>query len=692
VGYSLPRPTILYEGETKLNLLEAARLWYDAGYMVVPTHTDGTKRPFGFWRNYQDIENRPDFEHIERLIEQSDSGGIGVITGKASGNVEMLELEGRAASMLKDLDTFADQIGIGHLWKRMREGCVEFSPSGGIHFFVRVTDGEVDGNTPLAERPNPDNASLVERLAETRGEGGFVVVAPSAPRKSQDGKPYRFIKADGDLLTPDRTPNFTKAELTEVHRVFRSLDERRHDIETTPVQIEGTRPGDDFANQTDWAEILEPHGWQRVYESRENTYWRRPGKKEGISASTKNGWFYVFTTSTSFEANRAYGKFFVYAKLNHNGDVTAAAKDLRAKGYGEQSQSPTSIEKQPTQATKRIGTIVATPLSQIEPQPTDWLWNGRMALGAFNLLAGREGLGKSTVAYWAAAEVTHGRLDGHFFGKPKSVIIAATEDSFPKTIVPRLLAAGANLDRIFRVDVAETDGVLRELLLPLDINGLGAAVTENDAALVILDPLMSRISGAIDTHKDADVRQALEPITRICEQTNATLLGVIHHNKMATDDPNSAVMGSRAFTAVARAVHSVVSDPEDEVGARKIFETTKNNLGRLDLAALAFTIEGVDIPTRAGRPAKAGALVWGGESDLRARDAMRMVGRPSTKTKECKDWLRGFITQSGGVASKGQVMGAAKEVGYSERTVERASKDLQIVKRKDGSGGVWELS
>ena len=202
---------------------------------------------------------------------------------------------------------------------------------------------------------------------------------------------------------------------------------------------------------------------------------------------------------------------------------------------------------------------------------------------------------------------------------------------------------------------------------------------------------MSRINSGIDTHKDADVRQALEPITRICEQTNATLLGVIHHNKTATDDPNSAVMGSRAFTAVARAVHSVVADPHDEIGARRIFETTKNNLGRLDLPALTFTIEGVDIPTREGRPAKAGALVWGEESELRARDAMRMVGRPATKGKESEKWLRDFLNASGGIATKNQVIAAGVEAGHSERTLERASKAIGVIKRRDGSGGVWEL-
>jgi putative DNA primase/helicase len=201
-------------------LIEGARLWYDAGYVCIPTNADGSKRPYGFWKNYQDANNRPDFDDLARLIEQNNTGAIGVITGKASGNVEMIELEGRAFDLLPELDAFADSIGIGSVWKRLREGCVERSPSGGIHFFCRVSDGDISGNTPLAERPDSTNPALVQRLAETRGEGGFVVVTPSKNRKNQEGKDYRFVKTkDGQLLTPDKTPTFTQAVLTEIHRL-----------------------------------------------------------------------------------------------------------------------------------------------------------------------------------------------------------------------------------------------------------------------------------------------------------------------------------------------------------------------------------------------------------------------------------------------------------------------------------------
>jgi hypothetical protein len=681
------------------NLIAGARLWYDAGYIVVPTHQDKSKRPYSFWKNYQDVSNRPDFEHIERLIRQTNSGGIGVITGKASGNVEMIELEGRAVTpeTMDKLAAAANAVGLGDLWLRLQTGCVEQSPSGGIHFFVRVTDGEVDGNTPLAERPNPDNPALVERLAETRGEGGFVVVAPSEPRSGHDSG-YKFIKSvDGDC-TPNRTPLMTKAEVKELHRIFGMLDERIHTVEQTPVQIDGTRPGDDFANQTEWAEILEPQGWVKVYDMRGNTYWRRPGKSEGVSASTKDNWFYVFTTSTTFEANRAYTKFYTYAHLNHGGDTTAAAKDLRSKGYGKSNDftytKPTNIEAGTTATANGRRTVIATPVSQIKVLPTDWLLEGRMALGAFNLLAGREGLGKSTVGYQIAADVTNGALDGFYKGKPKSVMIAGTEDSFAKTIVPRLIAAQANLDRIFRIDVADEDGVMGNLILPKDTENLKEAILQHDVALIILDPLMSRVESGIDTHKDSDVRKVLEPITRICEETNACLLGVIHHNKTMQDDPNSAVMGSRAFAAVARAIHSVVADPEDEVGARRIFETTKNNLGRLDLPALTFTIESFSIPTELGRDAVGGRLVWGEDSTIRARDAMRMSGKPPTKKQQAKQWLRDLITDyqeknAGEWMRIDDIEAAAEGEDFSWATVREAAKLLGLNGASGPRSGRW---
>lgn len=208
--------------------------------------------------------------------------------------------------------------------------------------------------------------------------------------------------------------------------------------------------------------------------------------------------------------------------------------------------------------------VTLTPASTITPRPVLWLWALRMALGTLVLIGGREGIGKSTVAYTLAAQVTRGTLPGQYFGSARAVIVAATEDSWAHTIVPRLMAAGADLDRVFRVDVTTADGVGTSLVLPKDLQALERAVTEVGAALILLDPLISRLDERLDSYKDPDVRRALEPLVAVADRTRTTVVGLIHVNKSTSTDTLTLLMGSRAFAAVARAVLFVMTDPDDD--------------------------------------------------------------------------------------------------------------------------------
>jgi hypothetical protein len=104
----------------------------------------------------------------------------------------------------------------------------------------------------------------------------------------------------------------------------------------------GDRPGDHFNRQVSWDAILHRHGWRPYRKAGDVLYWTRPGKKEGISASTgfckgksAGDLFYVFSTSAApFEAEAVYSRFAVYALLEWGGDFTAAARALGAAGYG----------------------------------------------------------------------------------------------------------------------------------------------------------------------------------------------------------------------------------------------------------------------------------------------------------------------------------------------------------------------
>ncbi len=233
-----------------------------------------------------------------------------------------------------------------------------------------------------------------------------------------------------------------------------------------------------------------------------------------------------------------------------------------------------------------------TAASEIEPLPVYWLWDMRIPEGELALVAGPEGLGKSLIVFWLAARISRGELPGEFLGKPRGVLVCATEDSWKHTIVPRLMAAGADRDRIFRVDVKDADDVTVGLKLPADLVQVEAGAVQKDAALMILDPLMSRLDERLDTHKDGDVRRALEPTVELAHRTGMSVIGLIHHNKSGTTNPLDRVMASKAFTAVARSVHTVVYDPDDESRSRRLFGTPKSNLGPSDLPSLSFTVVG----------------------------------------------------------------------------------------------------
>jgi hypothetical protein len=327
-----------------VTLLDAALDLHKHGCSVVPAATDGTKRPAIAWKNGQarraEASQLDDWfgNRIHRVTPLYD--GLGVITGAISGNLEMLEVEGRASHLVSELAKLMADNGFADLWTRLCSGYLEQSPSGGLHWLYRV-DGPARPNTKLARRPHPDNPALVDVLIETRGEGGFTVTAPSAGRTHPTGLPWRLLAG-----TPATIPTLTIDERDAVHAIANMLDEMPAiDEPTRPLSTVGSsggkRPGDDYNARADWADIIGAHGWTRTKHFGGTCYgWTRPGKnpRDGISATTGRNDadnLYVFTSSTEFDTEKAYSKFAAYTLLEHNGDYAVAAGQLRKDGYGE---------------------------------------------------------------------------------------------------------------------------------------------------------------------------------------------------------------------------------------------------------------------------------------------------------------------------------------------------------------------
>ncbi|PMC75533.1 AAA family ATPase [Brachybacterium sp. UMB0905] len=330
--------------------------------------------------------------------------------------------------------------------------------------------------------------------------------------------------------------------------------------------------------------------------------------------------------------------------------------------------------------------------ADIVPERVSWLWQGRMALGHLSLLAGREGLGKSTLAAWITAQVTRGTLPGDLYGQPRSVIIVATEDSWAHTLVPRLMAAGADLSRVLNVTVETSDGFMTGLSLPKDITALAREAEARDVALMVLDPITSRLEN-LDTHKDAEVRRALEPLVAMGDRVGMSVLGLIHLNKSSAD-PLNAVMGSKAFTAVARSVSTVVADPEDEDDRRRLFGTVKNNLGPALPASEVFTVESCEVEGRRGAQIITGRLDWHGSSATTIKSAMADPGMEvQGALGEAAEWLEDYLSMHPGTP-RVEVIRDAEKAGHKERTVKRAANVVGVLSRTEGfpRQAVWSLS
>ena len=683
------------------DILERALELLHDGISVVPVRAGTSKAPFGPWKKYQ---QRLPTEQEVRDWFTNPGYGLGVVTGAVSGNLEMTEIEGRALKDLGAVRELAEASGLLDVWDYATTGWREVSPSGGIHWFYRL-DGTVAANHKIASRPaNSDELAdapmdKTKVLAETRGEGGFVVIAPTPGEFHVAGRPWvRVLGGELRTLNPEQR--------STLHALLATMGSEKEPPAGGPATrptvfgqsqsgggFAGTTPGDHFEAQTSWHKILTPAGWTPLYTNGRTTYWRRPGKTDpGFSATTgrveDRDRLWVFSTSTDFPDNEPITKFHAYSILQHQGDHAAAATELRRQGFGRQDvpSSRGAAPKAAGEATEPQRTVTLTSAASIKPRPVFWLWDGRLALGTLGLLAGRQGLGKSTLAYWLAARVTRGDLDGEFRGNPKSVLICATEDSWEHTIVPRLIAAGADLERIYRVEVVTADNIHVGLALPRDNHAVERAATEKDAALMLLDPLISRL-GDLDTHRDSEVRQALEPLVGVATRSNMAVLGLIHHNKSGSADPLQSVMGSTAFSAVARSVHTVIPDPDDDTGGQRLFGTPKNNLGRTDLPTLAFAVASHAVPTEQGT-AWTGAIAWAGEHPGSITDAMRQSrdgeGNDRSAAKEAADWLEDFLTMEGPEVESAIAKRKARDAGHSESAVHRARKKLGVIDRSSG--------
>ncbi len=319
--------------------LEAERL-VKSGLSVIPIRADGSKAPAIKWKAFQTRFATP--EELHKWFRKSK--GLAAVAGKVSGNLEILDFDGQT---LFDpwRKLVQEQVGPDFV-ERLP---ILMTPSG-FHIYYRCQDG-IERNQKLAQRRGEKGRP--ELMIKTRGEGGYVLLPESPPECHPSKQPYFLVQ--GDLT---KIPTVSGEERSLLLESARALTEDPEII--FMPHPPGERIGEYF--KLDWVEILKPHGWQKVghrgwqefgrrgYQQvghrrwqqvghrGEAAFWRRPGKKTGISAMTDfrawNRLYHFSTDGHPFEPDTSYTRFAVYALLNHDGDFNAAAAELRDKGYG----------------------------------------------------------------------------------------------------------------------------------------------------------------------------------------------------------------------------------------------------------------------------------------------------------------------------------------------------------------------
>ncbi len=337
-----------------MELIEQVLIYHNSGLSMIPVNAD--KQPIGSWKKSQT-------EQISPNGQFNSCYGIGIVCGKGSGNLEVIDIDckydltGNLFNDYKELINATDPT-------LLRKMVVEKSTNNGYHFFYRCE--EIEGNKKLAQRltvegereitytkrlkeeQEKNNPKAIEEavksrdndkirdLIETRGQGGYVMCYPSPKYDLIYGKLESI-----QTITPQERKVLIDCAKT-FNEYFQPFIPKKEYVKTLGDK---TSPFDDYNERADVIGLLQNNGWKVVLEKNDKVMFLRPGGTGKWSADFryKDRVFYVFTSSTEFDIDTGYNPSQVLATLQFNGDFSATYKWLLENGYGKK----TDFKKKP---------------------------------------------------------------------------------------------------------------------------------------------------------------------------------------------------------------------------------------------------------------------------------------------------------------------------------------------------------
>jgi putative DNA primase/helicase len=345
------------------------------------------------------------------------------------------------------------------------------------------------------------------------------------------------------------------------------------------------------------------------------------------------------------------------------------------------NETPHGAAASPGHSTNKNYVLVRA--SDIIPRPMDWLWEGHILRGSQELLTGIPGTGKSQIHCALVAAATTGGLwpDGCNGVPAGNVIMLTAEDCLDQIIIPRLIVAGANRERVFIFRKIRKDNKERMFLLNEDMEELEHSIKDTgDVRLVTIDPITAYMGGGknFDSHRATDVRGQLGPLADLAERLDVALSAITHPPKHSTQRAIDHFIGSQAYIAAARIGHMTIEEIEEDANGqnaptgRALFTNPKNNVSRRK-PTLAYRIVEKDLDGGV----KAASVAWEEIVDITADQAVA-AAMPS-KSKErggAVMFLMDMVARGPAPISLIEERGSAH--GYSPDQLKRAKQKLGV--------------
>lgn len=688
--------------------LDAALCYAARGWQVFPARFVGNEK-----KSYKSAKysngcawgKTTDADEVRRDFKRWPQAGIGIATGAYSKFfvVETDTVEGHGVDGAAALQALEAEHGL------LPETLMAESPTGSVHRYFKHPGGV-----------KITNATLMPGV-DVKGDGGMVIAPPS----ERPGKgTYRWLNSNIIAEPPD----WLLTRVTASNEATSTPNEdKQADIEQV-IEALALIPNDDKVKRDAWITIgMATHAatagsadglaafqvWSRRHEdyNEGNTALAWKGfKPKRIGAGT-----------LIYEAKKAWPGW------EDDPDAETAIKEFAAVFRGEQPpadkqpgeaergqpQPPkqSSISKKATRHSEPDFKLDLLHGANLAPKKQEWLWPGRIPFGTLSLLISVPDMGKSHIFLDICARVTTGNnlppnAESPIY-QPRSVLIVCTEDRVEYTLVPRLMAAKADMQRVHILRCLRSkDGNQRGLDLTQDVQRIKTCLDENtEIALIVFDPISEFLGAKIDGHSNTAVRAVLGQLMDLLDKSNVAALGVSHLPKVKSGAVQTASIGSIGFSACARSSLLVVDeeepmldengDPtnETELTGRKLLTVNKGNLAAPeDRQTLAFRLEPATLPMPHDNITVA-RVAWDGVKEITAQELWRdKPKQQSTQKTEAIKFIKQAMRdpkQPSGYRNRlsTEIEKEADAAGISATTLKRAKNDLGV--RSEQEKGIW---